>query len=353
MKKIINLSCVIYIRVSDRQQVAGSSLADQERACRAWAERNGYRVMKVYRDEGRSAYKDDLRHRPQFAQLLAAAAGRAFTAVVVYKLDRFARKARIYHVCRWQLEQAGVRLFSATEPNELSAAGRLSSAMLADFAEFYSAQLSERIKGAAQSKAARGLWVGPPPFGYDLHERQLVPGRWWLWVVCIFVGYDLGASSVDLAGAMNAARVPLASGKPWTKDSVLMILRNRAYIGQAGGRALEAYEAGHRPLVSPELWQRVQETLGTRRKRPQGPRRPSTLPALTYVPLCALCGAKMHRHRQPAAMYFRCYRALNHTCEATGVKIDLVEHQVQLLRQSGAPVAVVWLRAPRGIERFE
>jgi hypothetical protein len=84
-----------------------------------------------------------------------------------------------------------------------------------------------------------------------------------------------------------------------------------------------------------------------------GPRRPSTLATLTYVPRCALCGAKMHRHRQPKAMYFRCYKSLNHTCEARGVKLDLVEHQVELLRKSGAPVAIVWLRAPRGVERFE
>jgi site-specific DNA recombinase len=347
----MNLSSVIYLRVSDRQQVRGDSLADQERACREFAARQGYRVLKVYRDEGRSAYKDDLKHRPAFQQLLAAAG--TFKAVIVYKLDRFARRARIYHACRWQLERAGVTLFSATEPNETSAAGRLSSAMLADFAEFYSAQLSERIKGAALSKAQRGLWVGPAPFGYDLVDRQLAPNRWHLWVVCIFVAYDLGASSVDIAAALNAAAVPLRSGKPWTKDSVLQVLRSRAYIGRAGGRALEAYDAAHRPLVSPELWVRVQETLGTRRKRPLGPRRPATLPPLGFVPRCALCGGKMHRHRQPKSMYFRCRGAINHTCEAKGVRLELVLDQVELLKKAGAPVAVVWLRAPRGIERFE
>lgn len=349
----MNLSCVIYLRVSDRQQVRGESLADQERSCREFAKRAGLKVIRVYRDEGKSAYKDDLAHRPQFVAMLAAA--RTYKAVVVYKLDRFARKARIFHTCRHELEQAGAQLLSATEPNESSAAGRLSSGMLAEFAEFYSAQLSERLRGSAQSRASRGLWVGPAPFGYVLNpaSRQLVNGPHWIWVVFVFVSYDLGANTTAIAAALNAARVPLASGKPWTKDSVLMILRNHAYIGRAGGRALEAYQAGHRPLISPDLWKRVQETLGTRRKRPVGPRKPSTLAALTYEPRCALCGGKMHRHRQPLAMYFRCRGAINHTCEAKGVKIDLVEHQVDLIRRSGGHVAVVWLRAPRGIERFE
>lgn len=344
---------MIYIRVSDQQQTRGSSLADQERQCREFAARMGYKVIRVYRDDGRSAFKDDLRHRPQFQQLLAAAGGRTFQAVIVYKLDRFARRARIFHTCRHQLEQVGVSLLSATEPNDSSAAGRLSSGMLAEFAEFYSAQLSERIKGAAQSKAERGLWVGPPPFGYDLVDRQLVPNRLWLWVVCIFAAYFHGANTTELAAALNAAGVPLRSGKPWTKDSVLMVLRNPAYIGRAGGRALAPYEAAHRPLVTPELWGAVSGLLTVRRRRPRGPRRGPRPAPLSFVPKCALCGSAMHRHKSAGGPYLRCYGAINHTCAAKGVPLDLVEHQVQLLRQSGAAVDLVWLKAPRGVERFE
>jgi site-specific DNA recombinase len=160
--------------------------------------------------------------------MLRQARNGIYRAVIVYKLDRFARKARIYHTARYDLERAGVQLLSASEPNEANAAGRLSTGMLAEFAEFYSAQLSERIKGAQASKAARGLWVGSAPFGYELHNRQLVPGPLWLWVVHIFVGYAQGSSSVRLSRALNAAGVPLRSGKPWTKDSVLMVLRNHA-----------------------------------------------------------------------------------------------------------------------------
>jgi site-specific DNA recombinase len=349
----MNLSLVIYLRVSDAQQVRGSSLADQEAVCRAWAAREGYRVTKIYRDDGRSAFKDDVRHRPQFAQLLADASGRRFKGVLVYKLDRFARRARVFHVCRHQLEQAGVKLLSATEPNDSSAAGRLSSGMLAEFAEFYSAQLSERIKGAAASKAARGLWVGPPPFGYDLVDRELRPGRYWLWVVAIFEAYYLGSNTVELAAALNAAGVPLRSGKPWTKDSVLMVLRSRAYIGEGGGRAIAPYPAAHRPLVTRELWGAVSGLLSVRQKRPRGPRRGPRPAPLPYVARCALCGSAMHRHRSAGGPYLRCYGSINHTCPAKGVPLDLVDHQVRLLEQSGAAVAIVWLKAPRGVERFE
>lgn len=344
-------NCVIYVRVSDAQQTRGDALADQERSCREFARRAGYRVVRVYRDEGRSAYKDDLKHRPAFVAMLDAA--RTYQAAIVYKLDRFARRARIFHTCRWQLEQAGARLLSATEPNETTAAGRLSAGMLAEFAEFYSAQLSERIKGATASKAARGLWVGSAPFGYDLVARQLVPNELRLWVVAVFVCYDLGHSTNAIAAALNAAGVPMSSGKPWTKDTVLMILRNHAYIGRAGGRALEAYQAAHQPLVSLDLWQRVSETLGKRRKRPTGPRRSSRPAPLGYEPRCQLCGSKMYRIKSASAVYLRCRGSINKTCQAKGVPLDLVEHQVELLKKSGAAIARVWLRAPRGVEQFE
>lgn len=351
----MNLSCAIYIRVSDEKQTRGASLSDQERTCRAFAAAQGLKVVQVYRDDGKSAWKDDLRHRPQFEQLLAAARHprRRFGAVVVYKLDRFARKARIYHVCRWELERAGVRLLSASEPNETSAAGRLSSGMLAEFAEFYSAQLSERIKASAAGRAARGEWVGPAPFGYDLVNRQLQPGRLWLWVVAIFIAYKEGATTVAIAEALRAARIPMRSGKPWTKDTVLMVLRNHAYIGRAGGRALETYEAGHRPLISPELWNEVAAQLGTRRKRPRGPLAKPRAAPLAWRPRCALCGGPMHRHTHKIGYVLHCYGAINKTCSARGVKFDLVRDQVDLLRQAGTPVSTVWIRAPRGIERWE
>lgn len=344
----------IYIRVSDQQQVRGSSLSDQEQVCREFAARNGYEVAAVYRDDGRSAYKDDVKHRPQFAQMLSSVrTGRRCQAIIVYKLDRFARRARIFHTSRYELEQAGVQLLSATEPNEASAAGRLSAGMLAEFAEFYSAQLSERLKNAARSKAARGLWVGPAPYGYRLEQRQLVVAPEHEWVVHIFRAYDEGSSVVQISAALNTAGVASPSGKPWTKDAVLSILKNHAYIGKAGGRNLDIYQAQHQALITEELWERVQSVMGKRRRRPRGPQRKARAQPLSYRPRCALCNANMHRYQSANGKYLRCRGSTNKTCTAKGVSLDLVEHQVELLRKSGATIDVVYVKAPRGVETFE
>lgn len=351
----MNLSCVIYLRVSDPKQGRGASLSDQERTCREFAARQGYKVAAVFKDDGKSAWKDDIRFRPEFEALLSVAQSKRklFKAVIVYKLDRFARKARIYHTCRYELERAGVQLLSATEPNESSAAGRLSSGMLAQFAEFYSDQLSERIRASHQGKASRGEWVGDVPFGYVRAGKSIAPGPLWLWVVCIFVAYLQGATTTTIAAALNAAGVQLKSGRPWTRDSVLMVLHNHAYIGRAGGRAVSVYESAHKPLVSLELWQAVQERLSRRRRRPSGPQTKPRAAPLPFVARCALCDARMHRHNSTGGPYLRCRASLNKTCPARGVRLGRVLDQVAELEKAAAPVAVVWLQAPRGVVKFE
>jgi site-specific DNA recombinase len=124
------MRAVIYIRVSDKSQVDGYSLEDQERACREYAQARGWNILQVYADEGRSAYLDV--RRPQFEALLEAARQRQFDVVIIYKFDRFARKTLLQFQRAAELERLGIEICSATEPVDRStAAGKLSFGMMA------------------------------------------------------------------------------------------------------------------------------------------------------------------------------------------------------------------------------
>src|SRR5688572_27909008 len=83
---------VIYARVSSEEQVQGYSIQAQLRACRAWAEKQGYGVAKEYVDEGYSASRH-LDRREAFKDMVAEAVSktRSFDIVIVHKLDRFSR----------------------------------------------------------------------------------------------------------------------------------------------------------------------------------------------------------------------------------------------------------------------
>src|SRR4051812_17046355 len=86
----------IYIRVStDEQAQEGYSLAEQEHQCRAYCAGRGWTEVRIYRDEGLSAFKERISDRPGLAQLLEDVRTKKIHAVVVHKLDRFFRRAKL------------------------------------------------------------------------------------------------------------------------------------------------------------------------------------------------------------------------------------------------------------------
>src|SRR5579884_2452940 len=82
---------VIYIRVSTEEQVDNFSLDTQEKKCREEAERRGFSVIEVFREEGRSA--KSITGRPVLINLLEYCRKNKnkIQAVFVYRIDRISR----------------------------------------------------------------------------------------------------------------------------------------------------------------------------------------------------------------------------------------------------------------------
>ncbi|XXF59547.1 recombinase family protein [Thermoanaerobacterium thermosaccharolyticum] len=76
-----------YCRFSSDNQ-REESIDAQLRAIREYAEKNNIEIVKIYADEAKSATTDG---RPQFLQMVKDSEIGIFQAVVVHKLDRFAR----------------------------------------------------------------------------------------------------------------------------------------------------------------------------------------------------------------------------------------------------------------------
>src|SRR5215216_377558 len=104
------MRCVIYIRVSGKRQVTGVSLEDQLRACREHAQRHSWTIVEVYIEPGRSAFSENLSKRVAFQQLLMDARRKLFDVVLVYKLDRFARKTLLQYQAAAELERHKVQI---------------------------------------------------------------------------------------------------------------------------------------------------------------------------------------------------------------------------------------------------
>ena len=102
---------VIYVKYSSSSQTE-QSIEGQVRVCREFAERNGYVIISEYIDRAKTGTNDN---RPTFQQILFDSRQRTFEAVLVYKLDGFARNRYDSAINTLVLRNNGVKVVSATE----------------------------------------------------------------------------------------------------------------------------------------------------------------------------------------------------------------------------------------------
>ena len=132
---------VIYARYSSDNQ-REESIEGQLRECKEYAERNDITILGTYIDRALSAKTDN---RPEFQHMIKESAKGLFDVVLVWKLDRFARNR--YDSARYKnlLKKNGVKVISARENISEGSEGIILEAMLEGYAEYYSAELSEKV----------------------------------------------------------------------------------------------------------------------------------------------------------------------------------------------------------------
>ena len=132
------MNCLIYCRVSTEEQAEkGYSLDTQEKLCRDFAERNGYRVAGVFRDEGKSGTTLD---RPALQDLLVKCTkGKSINAVIVQETDRLARNTKDHLTIKALLQKAKIKLISVAQPMlDDSPEGKMIDTILASVNQFQS-----------------------------------------------------------------------------------------------------------------------------------------------------------------------------------------------------------------------
>ena len=106
-----SLRAVIYLRVSSEEQVKGYGLTVQQELCQKLVNAKGWRLKKVYSDEGRSGRKD-VEKREDFMRMRNDGLAREFDVIVIYDNLRFGRNDNVDVPCLLQLTDAGVRVVS-------------------------------------------------------------------------------------------------------------------------------------------------------------------------------------------------------------------------------------------------
>ena len=282
------MKAVIYARYSSDNQ-REESIEGQIRECTAFAEKNGITILRHYIDRAYSAKTDN---RPEFQQMIRDSGRHLFDMVIVWKLDRFSRNR--YDSARYknQLKRNGVRVVSATEVISEGAEGIILESVLEGFAEYFSADLAEKVtRGMTENALKCKFNGGKIPLGYVIDQEQhfqidpLIAPH----VLESFRRYSEGATMKELASYLAEHGIQSTSGKPLSLNSIQRMLKNRRYIGEYAFRDTVIPD-GIPAIVPKELFDRVQIKLEQNKKAPARHKAEDDY-LLTTKLFCGYCGA--------------------------------------------------------------
>lgn len=260
------LNAVIYARYSSDRQTE-QSIEGQLRECYAFAKANDIAVIDTYIDRAISGKTDN---RPAFQKMIEDSAKRQFQAVIVYRLDRFTRNRYDSAIYKARLKKNGVKVISVKENISDGPEGIILESMLEGYAEYYSAELSEKIQRGQKENALKCKNNGGnTPLGYVVGTDGVlaVDPLTAPLVTEIFTLYDSGESISEITASLNARGVKTARGGAFNKNSLHTILTNKKYIGIYKTKYGEIV-GGIPAIIDKELFEMVALRMEQNKKAP-------------------------------------------------------------------------------------
>lgn len=347
-KREENNRAAIYCRVSTEEQAKGdfTSLDSQEKILINFAKSHNLKVYKVYQD---AASGENL-NRSAYNQMMNDAEDGKFKCIMVTRLDRISRNLKDFLNLSDKLDILGISLKSHSESIDTSTSfGRHITRILIMFGQMERERSNERTREKMVSMIKEGYWTGGlTPLGYDLVNKKLVINRSETKLVNDIFNYYLELpSTLQVAKKLNSLGFKtkkrtskdqkVRGGGPFTKSVIAQILRNVIYIGKRKYQN-DLFEGKHEPIVSNDLFNRVQKRLDLS-KYEKHITRTSILPhSLTGIVECGLCGSYMTsgyaKPRNKKYFLYRCTSRVKDTklrCSAKDIKQEDLDNFIQVI----------------------
>ena len=257
-------NAVIYARYSSSSQ-QDQSIDGQIRVITEFAQRQGYRIIDSYIDRAMTGRNDD---RPDFQRMITASFHGGFDYVIVYKLDRFSRSRYDSAVHKRTLRNNGVKVISATESISDTPEGIMFESILEGYNEFFSAELSQKVKRGIKESWIKGNFTGGHIlYGYDaVNKKLIVNEREAENVRKIFTDCARGVLLKNIAAELNEQGYRSKTRTLWTTYHISRILNNEKYCGivRSGD---EVYKNIVPPIVDEELYKKVGSNMKKNNRR--------------------------------------------------------------------------------------
>lgn len=321
------MNVVIYARYSSHSQTE-QSIEGQLAICKEYAKRNDYTIVGEYIDRALTGKNDN---RPQFKQMIEDSNKKFFNGVLVYQLDRFARNRYDSAIYKNKLKKNNVRVFSAKENISDDASGVLMESVLEGMAEYYSVELSQKVKRGRKLNAEKCLSNGGvPSLGYkvDSNQKYIIDENQALIVKKIFEMYSNGYTMADIIRYLNENNYKTALNREFNKNSIRKILLNKRYTGVYISSGIEVPDGMPR-IISDELFSKVAEIMQKNKKAPARAKAKTDY-LLTTKLFCGTCkemltGTCGTSRNGTVHNYYTCNGRKKHGCKRKNIQKDYIE----------------------------
>lgn len=287
----------IYVRVSTTSQAEeGYSIEEQKDKLTSYCNIKDWTVYNVYVDGGFSGSNTE---RPALEQLIKDAKKKLFDTVLVYKLDRLSRsqKDTLYLIEDVFIEN-DIDFVSLLENFDTSTPfGKAMVGILSVFAQLEREQIKERMQlgKLGRAKAGKSMMWAKVAYGYTYHKGVGIMTINELEAIVvreIFNSYLEGMSITKLRDKIND-KYPKTPA--WSYRIIRQILDNPVYCGYNQYKG-QIYPGNHEPIISEEIYNKVQEELKIRQRTAAEKFNPRPFQAkymLSGIAQCGYCGTPL------------------------------------------------------------
>lgn len=307
-----NKKCILFCRVSSRdQEITGYSLDSQKKLLTDYAKKQGFKISKTF---SITETASKCTERKTYNEALKYVEKENVDCMVCEKIDRLTRNPKDAGVISDLVMGSNNREVHFVKENFILSKDTKSHDcfiwdMKVAVAHFYTNNLSEEVNKGTVEKAEQGWFPSKSPLGYVTtgekgHKTHIIDNEKAPLVKKMFELYSSGLYTLaQLTKKINKMGLRNSGGGKVTKSRVHVYLQDLFYVGEFIWKE-KKYSGKHEPLISKDLYNKVQEKLG--RPTQDCGQYKKHLPVFKTMIRCEECGGTVAWTIQKGHWYGHC-----------------------------------------------
>src|SRR3989344_701851 len=323
---------VAYCRVSTKDQESGYSLDAQEHLLKDY-QKDRFSIVKTYRISESASGRQI---RKTFNEMLVYVTKNKIPVILCEKIDRLTRNPKdAGTIDEWVREDRLREVHFVKESFVVNGATKAHESLVWNMkvaiAKFYSENLSEEVKKGQKEKIAQGWFPTRPPMGYKTvgesgNKTHLIDEDVAPFIKKMFEWYATGNYSLSrLEKELYEAGLRTRSGKKLGMSKIHMLLQDPFFYGKMRWNN-EIHPAKHAPLISKDVFDKVQTIL---RRKTKNPHMQKHNPLFKSKIQCENCGGLVTWYFKKGHWYGHCnnHGAYKRCEQKTCIRQDRIEEQ--------------------------